>query len=79
VNKMTGSLRVMSSPSITTALVPVIGYHTAAKLAREMKENNIDIFGANKRLGIMEEDKIRELLSTENLLKLGYTLGEIAK
>jgi aspartate ammonia-lyase len=65
------------SPSVTTALVPVTGYHKAAEIARYMKENGVDVFVANNVLRVVEEEKLRELMLPENLLKMGYTISEI--
>ncbi len=70
--------RLLSSPSITTALIPAIGYHKAAELAAMMKSNGISIFEANTALHTLSEEKLRNLLKAENLLKLGYTLSEVA-
>ena len=69
--------RLLSSPAITTALVPYIGYHKASELALQMKANRQDIFQANRESGMIGEDKLNSILKPENLLKLGYTLGEV--
>jgi aspartate ammonia-lyase len=65
------------SPSITTALLPVLGYHKASELAEFMKINGADVFGANKKLKLLPDEKLRMLLLPENLLKLGYTLSDV--
>jgi len=65
------------SPSITTALVPVLGYHIASDLAKFMKRNGVDVFEANRNLNLLSEEKLRALLLPENLLKLGFTLGDL--
>ncbi len=70
-------LSLFKSPSITTALVPYIGYNQASKLALQMKENQCDIFEANNALKIMETDKLKDALSPEKLLKAGFTLKDI--
>ena len=69
-----GNEKLFHSPSITTALVPFIGYHKASELAREMKARNIDVFGANETLQLIENEKMKEILSPENLLKLDTPL-----
>lgn len=71
----TGSL--MKSPSVTTALIPVIGYHKASLLAKTMREEPCDIFTANSKLNLLEEEKLRQLLTSENLLKLGFVLSDL--
>jgi aspartate ammonia-lyase len=63
-------------PAITTALVPRIGYHKASDLAKYMKINNIDVFAANSEMHLLPDETLRSLLRPENLLKLGYTVGD---
>jgi aspartate ammonia-lyase len=65
------------SPSITTALLPVLGYHKASELADYMKTNGVDVFEANTHLKLLSAKKLRTLLLPENLLKLGYTLSDV--
>jgi aspartate ammonia-lyase len=77
VNTRAGEERLLHSPSLTTALLPWIGYHKAAELAKEMKASGSAIYEANKKLGLMDEAKLREILKPENLVKLGYTLGDL--
>lgn len=67
---------VLNNPSVATALSPYIGYHKAAKLAKEMKEKSITIVSANEKLGLLSNDKLKELITPEELLKLGFTLSE---
>ncbi|MCX6306299.1 MAG: lyase family protein [Bacteroidetes bacterium] len=66
------------SPSITTALLPVMGYHQASELAGFMKINGVDIFEANRNLKLISGEKLQSLLTPDNLLKLGYTSGDLA-
>jgi hypothetical protein len=42
-----------------------------------MKINGADVFGANKKLKLLPDEKLRMLLLPENLLKLGYTLSDV--
>lgn len=70
---------VFLNPSVTTALSPYIGYHQAARLAVYMKEHRCSIFDANAQLQLIDNDRIAELLSPNNLLKLGYSLAEITQ
>lgn len=69
--------RLFSSPAITTALVPFIGYNKASSLAKAMKEKNISIFEANKVLKLIDEKKLKELLEPHNLLKLGFSVNDL--
>jgi aspartate ammonia-lyase len=62
------------SPAITTALIPYIGYNKAAGLAGLMKEKNIDVFDANRQLGLIDHDRLVTLLEPGNLLKTGFSL-----
>lgn len=77
VNSDKGYLALIKSPSITTALIPYIGYKKAAALAKEMKEGGLDIFEAAGTTGIMKKDRLTEILKPGNLLKLGFTFSDI--
>jgi aspartate ammonia-lyase len=68
---------LMRSPSVTTALIPYIGYHKATDLAKTMKNNNINIFEANSLLKAVDESKLHEILTPGNLLKLGFSIQEL--
>jgi aspartate ammonia-lyase len=72
------SATMYRSPSVTTALVPAIGYHKATELAQFMKLNQCDIFEANRELDILPQAKLERLLKPENLVKLGFTTGDLA-
>ena len=69
---------MLRRPTTATALLPYVGYHAAEALARRMADNGEDIFSAAHALGIIEEDKLREVLGPSRLLSLGYRLSEIA-
>ncbi len=69
--------RLWKSPSITTALAPVIGYHKASQLAFEMRNRNCDIFEANQHLAIFTDDEIHSILAPQNLLKMGFSLVDV--
>ena len=73
----TGTARLFSSPAITTALSPLIGYHKAVLLSREMKSLGCNIFEANKNLKLIDDEKLRTVLKPENLLKTGFTLSDL--
>lgn len=69
--------KFITSPSLTTILVPVIGYHKASELAGYMKKHQADIFEANRISGFLTEDHLQNLIRPENLLKLGFTLSDL--
>ncbi|MDE5418182.1 aspartate ammonia-lyase [Labilibaculum sp. DW002] len=67
---------ILKNPSVATALSPYIGYHQAAKLAKEMKTKEISILQANDNLQLIEIDTLKKLIQPEELLKLGFRIGE---
>lgn len=69
--------RMLSSPSICTALIPVIGYKKATELALYMKQYQVDIFEANKALNLVSDEQLQSALDSANLLKEGYSLEDI--
>ncbi len=76
IESHTAYQKLMKSPSITTALLPVIGYENASELARMMKKENLNITQANNKLQLLDENKLLKALLPENLLKLGYSLND---
>lgn len=77
INRSNAYNTLIFSASITTALVPYIGYHKAAEIAAMMKERSISIFEANKILELMPEGKIEALLTPGNLLRLGFSIDDL--
>jgi len=77
INSDPGYKALINSPSVSTALIPYIGYHKAAEIAILMKDKCIDIFGANAILKVMDDSKLRTILQPGNLLKLGFSLDEL--
>lgn len=71
--------QVFDSPSITTALIPFIGYHKAGVLAKEMKAQGVNVFKANEQLRIMSDTNLNAALSVENLIKLGYVMDDLSR
>ncbi len=69
--------KLFRSPSITTALLPFIGYHKSNELAKWMKSNSKDIFAANEHFQFLTKDLLEKCLSPEMLLKLGFTMEDI--
>ena len=68
--------RLFSSPAITTALVPYIGYNKSSVMARLMKEKKLDIFSANKELNLIDPEKLATIMKPGNLLKTGFSLND---
>jgi aspartate ammonia-lyase len=58
-------------------LLPYIGYSQAARLAHEMKNNSLGILEANRRLNIIAEEKLLQIIQPGNLLKEGFNLEDI--
>ncbi|GAB4451104.1 MAG: aspartate ammonia-lyase [Bacteroidales bacterium] len=69
--------QLLHSPSITTALIPYIGYHKATELALLMKNEHLSIIEANEKLQLIEDTKLKNIIRPENLIKLGYSLREL--
>lgn len=77
VNEKVAWEDMLRSPSVTTALVPFCGYKAATLLAGEMKQNNLDIFEANKKLNLLNAAKLDQILCPSFLLKEGFTLDDL--
>jgi len=67
---------LLKNPSVATALSPYVGYHKAAKLAKEMKIHQISILEANEKLKIIDMQSLENLIKPEELLKLGFIIGD---
>ena len=67
---------ILNNPSVATALSPYIGYHQAAKLAKEMRTNSISIHKANAKLNLISEKLLNKLTQPEELLKMGFRIKE---
>ena len=72
-----GAEQLFKSPAITTALSPIIGYRKAVLLSKEMKSSGCDVFAANAKLKLLDEEKLKNILKPENLLKTGFTLSDL--
>lgn len=68
---------VFHSPSICTALNPHIGYHKATRLAGHMKATGADIFEANAELKLIPDEKLRNIMQPDQLLKLGFSVKDL--
>lgn len=69
--------KLFTSPAVTTALSPLIGYNKATELAKEMKKSGRDIFSVNEKLSVIEAETLTRLMKPENLIKLGFTMNDI--
>ncbi|MFB6319307.1 lyase family protein [Saccharicrinis sp. FJH54] len=77
INSDTAYNKLIHSPAIATALLPVLGYHKSAELAKAMTANQQSIFEANASLQLIEAEKLESLMKPENLLKEGFSLKDI--
>jgi aspartate ammonia-lyase len=77
IDAVSAEAKVISSPSVTTALLPFIGYKKAAEMAACMKESGLSVIEANKKLGYLKEDKLKEILKPGNLVQGGYSLKDL--
>lgn len=77
VNSGVALSKLYHSPSITTALVPHIGYNLSSILANTMKASGKDIFEANLEHHLIDPAKLLEIVSPEKLLQLGYSLNDL--
>jgi aspartate ammonia-lyase len=69
--------RLFHSQAVTTALSPLIGYHRSAELSAYMKKQRVDIFAANEALGMVPVDKLKKIMTAEQLLKKGFSVQDI--
>lgn len=69
--------QVLKSPSVSTALIPIIGYKKATEFALYMKENSCTIIEANTFLKLINEDRLLEIIKPENLLKMGFSVKDL--
>lgn len=59
------------SNALVTALVPDIGYEKAEQLWSYMQSRHTGLIAANQALGLVDEDRLMEILNPYNLLKMG--------
>lgn len=70
---------ILFSPSISTALIPYLGYYRSCEIAKLMKEKKINIYEANSILNFLSKEKLHELLIPTNLLRLGFKVSDLIK
>jgi len=61
---------VLNSPSVTSVLLPRIGYKKAAKAAAYMQEKQVDIKIAVQELDLLGQDELDKLLSPAALMSM---------
>lgn len=61
----------LRSNALITALLPALGYSQAEKIWTYMQDKGIDIWAANRELGFLPDEQLKDLLIPENLLRLG--------
>lgn len=76
INEELSAQRLWSSPAITTALSPFIGYHKAGELAERMKTFREDVFEANRAIQLIDKKTLDRIISPDNLLKKGFSLRD---
>jgi len=76
IHHKSASDNLYNNPSVTTALSPYIGYNQAGVLAKEMKNSKTSVFEANTKLQIIDNERLKNILKPENLLKMGFSLNE---
>lgn len=69
--------KLIKSPAISTALLPLIGYNKSTDLAKHMSANKLTIFKANEQLNHIDNKRLVELLKPGNLLKEGFSLRDL--
>ena len=71
--------QLRQSAAIATALVPFIGYHKSADLARHMKNNQCGIIQANRSLNYIDEKRLMDLIRADKLLQEGFTISDLGE
>ena len=63
---------VLNSTALITAVISVIGYENACKIAKKAKEDQITIRQAILNSNLMDEQRLNELISPEAVCRLGF-------
>lgn len=77
VNVETARENLYRSPAITAALNPYIGYVKSSEIAKLMKSENLTVFEANSKLKLFDDSKLTEILSSDKLLKNGFSVNDL--
>ena len=78
VNEDAARENLYKSPSVCTALSPVIGYHKAAELSKCMKDNKCTVFEANNKLNILGREQLNKYMESGFLLQKGFSINDIS-
>ena len=76
INSETALEKLLMSTSVSTALIPAIGYNKASEIAKYMKTNKCSILDANNKLNFIANEKLKKFLKPENLLNQGYRIQD---
>ncbi len=77
VNEEVAAKNLYMSPSVCTALLPLIGYHKATLLAKTMRENHCTIFQANQLNPVIEDQKLNQFMEPGMLLQKGFSIKDL--
>jgi aspartate ammonia-lyase len=77
LNDSSSGKSLLNSPSITTALVPYVGYVKATALSKQMREKDMDIIEANRSLSLLDENRLLKIISVDNLIREGFSINDI--
>ncbi len=73
----TAAEKLYKSAAITTILLPYLGYHLSSEIAKEMKNEHLNIFEVNEKLHFLESEKLKKILEPSNILKMGFSINDI--
>ena len=77
INNSNNNQSIYSSPVITTALTPVIGYTKATQMAQYMQLNQCSVYTANNHFKFITTNKLEKMLQPSALLKNGFSLNDL--
>jgi aspartate ammonia-lyase len=61
----------MNSTALITALIPEIGYEKASEIVKKAYESRFSVWDTILNSGVMNEQKLKELISPESVCRLG--------
>jgi len=64
---------VLNSTVLVTAIIPVIGYEKARELVKKAKEEQITVREVILKSGLLNEQKLNELINPEAVCRLGFS------
>jgi aspartate ammonia-lyase len=68
---------ILNSPTMATLLLPYIGYNRSVDLANYMRSHKLDIISANKKLKLMADEKLAEILKPGNIISGGFSIKDL--